>query len=189
MPRDLLKDVAVLQQTLIKDDCYIPGFKNEDAADLAHRAHVTASGGQTDASLVTDGIARNIGEENEIHEWISEPMREGGETLTLTWDKPVRVGEVRLTFDPDLNRTIVISLSSARQKNGGFDIPKELVRDYEVTLSLGGKETAVQEVRDNYQRLNVLSFPGVSCDRLDLHVRRTNGDPCAKVFEIGVYGQ
>jgi hypothetical protein len=43
-PRDLGRQrIAELQQTLLKDDQYIPELKNEDRADLARSARVTAS--------------------------------------------------------------------------------------------------------------------------------------------------
>ncbi len=44
MPRQLYeKHISVLQQTLIRDDQYIPGIKNEDNKDIARLARVSAS--------------------------------------------------------------------------------------------------------------------------------------------------
>ncbi len=37
------KHISSLQQQLLKDDCYIPEMKNEDTADLARKAVITAS--------------------------------------------------------------------------------------------------------------------------------------------------
>lgn len=43
-PRQLAeRGVAGLQQQLLKDDCYLPGFPNADSADLARAATVTAT--------------------------------------------------------------------------------------------------------------------------------------------------
>ncbi len=43
-PRNIAqKHIKVLQQQLLKDDCYIPEMKNEDSADLACKAIVSAS--------------------------------------------------------------------------------------------------------------------------------------------------
>lgn len=186
-PRDLLKDIDELQQRLLKDDCYIPGFANHDANDLAHTASVSASSEKTPAILITDGISRNVGEEEECHEWVSDGLRAGGETLTLRWEQVQTCSEVRLTFDPDLNRTIVLSLSSGRQKRSGFDIPPQLVRDYSVTLYRAGKSVASQRVTDNYQRLNVLHFDAVQTDEIRICFTATHGDPDVRVFEVRVY--
>jgi hypothetical protein len=43
-PRELVqKHIWQLQQALLKDDCYLPGVRNEDPADLARQAKVTES--------------------------------------------------------------------------------------------------------------------------------------------------
>lgn len=42
--RDVGKDhIEELQQLLLKDDCYIPGYRNTDPGDLARQARVSAS--------------------------------------------------------------------------------------------------------------------------------------------------
>ena len=43
LPRELNKDINELQQRLMKADCYIPGFKNEDKEDLALTSKISAS--------------------------------------------------------------------------------------------------------------------------------------------------
>lgn len=44
MPGNLTQaDVKAIQQSLLREDVFLPGIRNEDAHDLAHRAHVTAS--------------------------------------------------------------------------------------------------------------------------------------------------
>jgi len=44
LPRDIhRRHVHELQQTLLRDDCFIPGIENEDEADLARNVTVTAS--------------------------------------------------------------------------------------------------------------------------------------------------
>ncbi len=48
LPREVgRRHITELQQQLLKDDCYIPGFKNEDPEDLARTAKVSASSKQT----------------------------------------------------------------------------------------------------------------------------------------------
>ena len=184
---ELMDHISELQQTLLKDDCYIPGFYNTDEKDLARKACVSASSEKCPAAHVTDGMARNVGEENECHEWVSDGLREEGETLTLTWPDAQIISEVRLTFDPDLNRSISLSLSSRHIKNKGTDIPPQLVKDYTVTLLKDGRPAASQTVTDNYQRLNLLSFGNVAADAIQLRIHATHGDPDVKVFEIRVY--
>ena len=42
-PREVGQYIEELQQELLKDDCYIPGFANQDKMDFARTAKVSAS--------------------------------------------------------------------------------------------------------------------------------------------------
>ena len=43
LPREVGAHIRELQQTLLRDDCYIPGIRNEDADDLLRDAQISAS--------------------------------------------------------------------------------------------------------------------------------------------------
>lgn len=107
--------------------------------------------------------------------------------MTLALDGEKTVSQVRLTFDPNLNHCIKMTMSSERIAQQGFGVPPELVKDYSVVLKRKGEIVASQQVEDNYQRLNVLDFAPVVCDRVDVHVTATNGYADARIYEIRVY--
>ena len=189
-PRELGNNITKLQQQLMRDDCFIPGFRNEDPADLARNAAVSASSATADspAENVINGMARNAGAE--INCWESDGLAEAGETITLKLDKASKVGQVRLTFDSNLNKMIKITLSAKRMGIQRIGVPPELVKDYEVILRHNGTEVARRAVSDNYQRLNVVDFPEAKlCDSIEIRVLSTNGYPNAKIFEIRAYEQ
>lgn len=86
-----------IQQQLLRDDCYLVGFRNGDPHDLARRAQARASSEQT------DGPAANVlsGQTRSVHGyWTEESIREaaakqwkpwlGGENL---WDAVLRTVE------------------------------------------------------------------------------------------------
>ena len=188
MPRDIGEKIDQLQQRLLRDDCYIPGLTNHDPLDLARTASVHASshigGGAPEA--VINGISRNEGDT--INCWESDGIAEDGETLILALQAPSKVGQVRLTFDSNLNRPIKITLSEKRMAEQQVGVPAELVKDYEVILYLGGKTIAQQTVTCNCQRQNVLYFEQQPvCDQVIVRITETNGYPNAKVFEVRVY--
>ena len=180
------KHIRELQQTLLKNDCYIPGHPNTDETDLARRAAVTASsetpGGE--AANVINGYARGVGEASNC--WISAPLSTP-QTLTLTLAEPASVCEVRLTFDTDLGHEIQPSLIENVRKRQVRGLPHELVRDYDVELLQGGETVARREIRDNGQRLNCLAFEHVDCDAVRVTVRAAHGSPEARIFELRVY--
>lgn len=188
LPMELMGDMDRLQQQLLKEDCYIPGIANHDLGDLARAAAVSASSQKEGSApeYVINGITRNL--EDTINCWESDGLAPEGETLTLDLKAPERVKQVRLTFDSNLNRPIKITLSAKRMAEQQVGVPAELVKDYSVTLSYKGEPVAQQQVRDNFQRLNVLNFEEAPlCDQVTVRVSATNGYPNAKIFEVRVY--
>jgi hypothetical protein len=188
LPRAIEDKIEQLQQQLLRDDCYIPGFYNQDPLDLARSASVYASSccENTTPESVINGVSRN--ENNRINYWESDGIAEDGETLTIKLQSPSKVGQVRLTFDSNLNRPTKITLSEKRRAEQQVGVPVELVKDYQVILSLDGKPVAKQTVADNYQRHNIIRFEQQPvCDQVTVRIIKTNGYPNARVFEVRVY--
>ena len=184
-PLGVMDHITELQQTLLRDDCYIPGYKNEDEADLARTARVSATSEKHPAANVINGVARTVGADENC--WQSAGLSPEGETLTLALDGAKTVSQVRLTFDPNLNHCIKMTMSSERIAQQGYGVPPQLVRDYEVILKHQGETVASQAVAGNYQRLNVLDFAPVMCDTVEVRVTATNGYEDVRIYEVRVY--
>ena len=186
-PREISGHMNELQQTLLKDDCYIPGIRNCDEKDLALNAIVTATSSKDgcDAENVINGISRAEGNNNNI--WVSNGIGCHGETITLTLPQKQIVSQVRLTFDSNFNYAIKITMSDKRKKQQRIGVPQELVKDYVVTL-WNGNEIALQKtVTDNVQRANTVDFPPTACDRITVTVKSTNGAEDVRIYEIRIY--
>jgi hypothetical protein len=197
-PRQLAADPALvraLQQRLLRQDQTLRHVVARDPADLARRARVSASAGSVGAERVLDGIDRDIpanaktGAAAEVHHW-SGPLDPEGAWLELVWDEPQRLSEVVLKFDSGFQRELTLSASDSISRGIVRAPQPETVRDYDLiaTLAAGGEQT-LASVRDNPQRLNRLRFAPVSARALRLVVRRTNGVPDARVFEMRCYGE
>lgn len=197
VPREIYERKPVLkelQQMLLRDDQTISGLRNEDPADLARQAKVTASAEEQDAkaALVIDGYTRDIPATKthpaEIHQWRAR-MTPEGQWIQLSWDKPRKIREVQITFDSGFQRELTLTSSDGINR-GIIRAPQpETVKDY--TL-LGRKAGArefekITSVAKNHQRLNKLTFPPLEVDAIRLHVQATNGDDFARVFEIRCY--
>lgn len=182
-------DIARLQQTLIRDDCYVPGFTNTDAADLARAATVTASSAQAEyaAEHVLTGINRDIN--GCTNAWHSQPLEGQDAWLTLALGAPAAVGTVQVVFDSNFNLEKKISLSSRRIHQQQVGIPVELVKDYDVELLRNGQVVASRQLRGNYQRLCRIAFDGEVCDAVRITVHATNGAPEARIYEVRVYAK
>jgi hypothetical protein len=182
------KHIKELQQTLLKDDCYIPGFKNQDELDLARKASITATSFLSDAEpiKVINGVSRNENGTNNC--WISNGISKNGESIELRLEKPCKVSEIRCTFDPNLNSEIMITMTKRVQAKEVKHLPYELVKDYKITAKLGDSVVYEELVIDNIKRLaihKIQNHPIV--DSVILTVLSTYGDKNARVFEIRIY--
>jgi Dehydrogenases (flavoproteins) len=188
LPKGLSVYIKELQQTLLRDDCYIPGIKNEDSADLALNAKVKCSSYMQGnlCENVNNRIARKVKDTGNC--WISGEIGEKGEWISLSFGKVINPKEIHLKFDSNLSKGIMLSLSqdvSSRQVQG---TPPELVKDYDLEFYKGNELIYVENIKENYLRF-VINKVGkvISCDRIKVYVRSTNGDKHARIFEIRVY--
>ena len=187
LPRDILNHITELQQTLLKEDCYIPNLRNMDALDLARNAAVAASSAKAGfgPEQVINGVSRGEGDNRNI--WVSDGISGSGEVLTLQLQEKTQVSQVRLTFDSNFNYAIKLTLSGKRQKQQRIGTPPELVKNYTVSLWDGEKKVGEKEILNNVQRANVVEFEPVICDKVTITVHSTNGAEDARVYEVRVY--
>lgn len=186
LPKEILNHMRELQQTLLEDDCYIPGIRNEDKSDLARMAQVTASSEREgcQAASVVNGVSRGEGTQKNI--WISEGISKDGEWILLKLKERRAVSEVRLTFDSNFTYAIKLTMSDRRQKQQRIGVPPELVKDYTVILWDGENIAAKKHVKDNVQRANKVVFDSVVCDRVQIKIHETNGAQDVHIYEIRI---
>jgi len=187
-----------LQQQLIKDDAWIPGFANEDLSDVARAATVTASScaaefvrfspnakgfcrgadisfGDISPTNVIDGVTRPLG--TAAHAWISAAEQSLPQWLRLDFPKEEFIGEIRLTFDTNLEL-----IAKPRPPDS------MLVRGY-VLEGCGSDEVWFELARedDNYLRQRIHRFSPRLLKAIRLTVTNTYGASQAAVFEVRAY--
>ena len=185
-PREIGEHIMELQQQLLRDDCYIPGFRNEDPLDYARSAKVSASActGKNVPENVLNGVARPVQEESNCWE---APIGEEGASISLDFGKKLVLQQVQLTFDTNLTREIMPSMTRNVRNRQVKGLPEELVCDYDIRFYREGKEVICKEIRGNYQRLNRIVVDNVICDRLTVTVYKAYGIDRARIFEIRTY--
>lgn len=186
-PSDILNHIEELQQTLLRDDCYIPNILNSDNLDKARDAKIKASSEKEgfEAVNVINGVARTT--ENGTNMWASNGISGDGETLSFDLNNTTDVSQVMLIFDTNFNYSIKQTQNSKRQKQQRIGVPPELVKNY--TIKLFKKDSVIFEknICNNYQRLNVIECPVVNCDRVEVTVTETNGCEDVHIFEVRIY--
>jgi len=194
-PRELARDpkqVAQLQQTLLRNDQSLKSVHNQDAADLARISTVTASAeeGAAAAALAVDGHLRDVpdkrGDPAEVHQWAAPVPA----WIELGWDRPQSIAQVQITFDSGFKRQLTLSAQEAQQVNLLRAPQTETVRDYDVMVrTASGDERIVARVKGNFQRLRRHRFDAVEARSLRVVIHATNGDRLARIFEIRCYGK
>lgn len=186
-PAELRRDApGELQQRLLRDDQSIRGVRNQDPLDLARSARVSASASEPGApGLVLDGVVRDLPGEWK-HRW-GAPMEGARPTLTLTWDEPVTLSLVQVTFDTGFHRELTLSAQDGRSANMVRGPQPETVRDYILSAAVRGGDVTLAEVRGNHQRLRRHRFGALTTRQLSLTVLATNGSEQARVFELRCY--
>lgn len=182
-PRELMPHIKELQQKILKEDGFLPGYRNEDPDDLALKAQVTATYAQQggEAWKVINGISRKLGDE--MNGWITKT----GESLTLKLDGSYDVRQVRMTFESNFSYPIRVTMSPNRQAQQRLGVPEELVKDVRVEFLYNGEVVKTKEVTDNYQRLCCVNVDPVKADAVRITPLATNGAEQVVVHEVRIY--
>jgi hypothetical protein len=174
-PAKVSQHIHELQQTLLKDDCYLPWVRQE-LPELTLRATLTAS--QGDPEPVRDGWNRTIGTED--HAWLAQ----AGDCLTYTFDHSQPVAEVRLVLDSALQRTVAMSSHQADDQLTAP--PPELPRKFSIQGCRDGAWFNLYTAENFHQRLFVLSIEQ-SLEAIRFQLEETWGGLPSRVFQFSVW--
>jgi hypothetical protein len=190
--------IGAVQQALLREDCFIPGVRNEDPLDVARRAEVSATSETPDgpAANIVSGSTRAVHGPGGVHpglttpgthRWMSAALPA---TLELRWPRPVTPREMRFVFDTGMHRELTFSLSAHANRKilWGRGQP-ETARHYRVTgVTPDGREVELGGETDNYQRLRVLhpAHPE-PVTALRIEILATHGAEHARLCEVRIY--
>jgi hypothetical protein len=172
-PRGIYQDhLAELQQTLMDDDCWLPGVTRPiSAIAQSGRLHGEGEG----LGLLLDGLDRD--RKQEPHAYVGAL----GEPIEFRWNAPVSIGGVRLVFDSNLNNE-KRQPCSYPQKGDRCLVPPTLVKAFRLdALGATGQWTTVHRETNNYHRLVRVALD-VKTTGLRLVPEETWGAGEARVF-------
>lgn len=185
-PREINEHIHELQQKLMKADCYIPGFKNEDIDDLALNSKISASSflENCQPENIINGYSRSI--KDEINAWIPEEV-DKYPWIELSFNNIISPKEISLKFDSNLSREIMISLTHSVRNRQHQGTPEEIVKDYDIEFYYGRELVAKREIRNNHRRLSCTKLDNISCNRIRVKPLNTWGSKSICIYEIRVY--
>lgn len=112
--------------------------------------------------------------------WHSADLK--NQQITLRWEKPQRISQIKLFFDSNLNRF-------CRSAETDYtDLFYRMVKDYNVCCKTeDGSKKVLCEIRGNFQRVNEVNFEEVSTDEITISLLDTHGQPFYSVYEVRCY--
>lgn len=165
-PRGVYKNyIDELQQTLLKDGCYLPTFKNADKDDLALRARVTASSSRKEMlpEKVNNGWNRVVGKDQNA--WAPAADGPAPHWIQLQFAEPTQVNSAHVTFQARRSRA----------------------NDFSIEAWTEGAWKRVARIRDNKARRRVVSFAPVKTNKIRLVV--TDASEKFGICEIRLYDE
>ena len=146
----------LLQQRLMENGCFLPHFKRE-IADICRKATLSGEGTSDEAlSALRNGIDRNNPTYGQTDFRVALPL---GKAITYTFDTPVKLSNIHLQFDTDLDRTTLPGDSIDRRRSMRANrtpdsviarMPQTLVKSFRLTaVTENGSEVTLLETDCN----------------------------------------
>jgi hypothetical protein len=183
-PRKIYSEhIKELQKLLMYGDCYIL-HTIRPLTELTKSAVIKSN--MSNPENLRNGIDRPIdGEYN---------GSVGKKSCFFEYDlqKAEYVDKIRIVFDSDLNRKTLPERESKLNRNMFHNIllgrkasyvPKTIVKEFRVILTLEGDKEKIINITDNYQRLVYISC-GEAVKSVKLIFNETHGDENCRVFAI-----
>jgi hypothetical protein len=189
-PRSLANDrdeLAHFQQELLRGDQAVLGVANDDARDLARNAVISASNETSagKAAFVTDGWNRDIGD-GCSHQW-QAPLHESPVWIQLTWNTPIVLSRIDLTFDSQLDKLLYLSGQDVEYFAQVRSAQPRTIADYTIEARRRGVFVEMDHAKGNFLRLVHHHFASIETDAIRITVSRTNGDALARIFQVRCY--
>ena len=139
--------------------------------------------------------------------WMSSTLKEK-ETLQISFKKEEEISKIILYFDPDFNidyfplpqttpgRAAYASVDAESQLyskvikmgfNGVKNAVPTIVKDYNIYCEIDRKRKKITEIRNNYQRKNIIRIKSLKTKKVWIEFIKTNGNEFIRVFEIRIY--
>ena len=128
-------DIPKLQQTLMDDDCWLPGFTRARSAATLN-------------SSLTHEVLRDGVERGADH----AALLSMGESAEYRFDEPTKIYGVRLVFDSDLNRKYWHMPKNFIRNETRYKPAAVMTRDYDITLTLEDGSVETVKIRNNRSR-------------------------------------
>jgi len=144
LPRDVNDHIPELQQTLLRDDCYLPWVAQE-FGPLTVESRLVAN--QGDPEPVRDGVGRQVGDDP--HAWVARP----GSHVAYVFPEATDVHTVSLALDSDLAKAIYYTSDEyTDEPRRLLPQPPMMPKTFHVDGMIDGEWITLETITGNCQR-------------------------------------
>jgi hypothetical protein len=162
--------IVELQQTLLRDDAYLPGVRQAFAAAVSE---ATLTSSQGDPEAVRNGINRPVGEE--VNGWVCRP----DDWIAYNFRTPCTARHATLILDSGLDQ--LVALSYHQRDDQLTSPPAVMPKVFQLEGLKGGQWQVLTRVERNYQRLCRLPLPP-ALEALRFRLVETWGAPASRIY-------
>lgn len=135
---------------------------------------------------IVSGVTRQVGEESNC--WESEGISADGELLEFSFKEAKKVSQIRIVFDSNLTRELIVTMIKRVQNKQVEHLPLELVKKFTVTAYHDDKVCFEETYDENNKRLFIINMKeNVVADRIAIKIHSTYGYENARVYEVRLY--
>jgi len=163
-------DVNKLQQTLLYDDCFIPGVERK-VPTLTLEA-------ETNAPVLTNGKDR-AREDNCKDKYICKK----GDEIYFKFKIPHNITEIKIIFDSCLEREYDNMPCRYSLKEENYKVPKTLVKSYKIYADTEDGKILIANTECNYQRM-VKHIVNLKTEKITIVPLETWGDENIKIYLV-----
>ncbi len=190
-PRGALSYIGEIQQTLLKNDCYLPNI-TRNVSPLCKNAVLRADVAAEDADKLRDGFDRDT--ENEK----TGIFVKNDSEITYSFDSARYIEGVKIVFDSDFLRETIGSndefekfhstRASVQADSPVLCVPKTLAKKFCLTgVNENGEKTVFLETFRNLKRNVIVPVQG-SCQKISLIISENyGGTDKTKVFTFEIF--
>lgn len=172
------KFIGTLQQNLMDDDCFLPGFRRA-VPELSKRSELSVSNGEN-AEVLRDGFDRP--DENISHCWHCK----SGDFAEYRFDSVQKISRIRVILDSDLNRPEKNIVALRTVNHPQLKMPAVLLKSFNLSYQKvpDGKWYTIAKVQDNFHRLVKFDDLDISAVAVRLTVKKAWGGVKSGVFSF-----
>jgi len=187
LPHEVYQNkLELLKQTLMEDDCYLPGNKMK-MSEIIENSEIKTNG--VNGEKLRNGVDRKVG--NEENCWRGKL----GSFIEIKFDKSEDVKEIKIVLDSDLNRKTIgggdhlvtrDTVSNIPLGLKPIHLPTTLVKDIKIEfLSEKGEWEEELNIKDNRKRV-LKCFVDKKCSGVRITPVSSYGDHEVNIFSINI---